>query len=276
MKKQPVCLHFHIFKNAGSTVDWALRRTLRSKFATTDGPGPGDRLGPDAVLRFMENHPKISALSSHQFRFPLPESDRHAYYPILFIRHPVDRALSIYRFERRQGGVTPGSRKAEESTLPEYVRWRLDQGSVSVLADFQTSVLSYTATDPPARPLTEADLALAASNLRACLVPGVVEKLDESLVCAEEALRPLLGRVDLAYVPQNVSGGRAAALSARLERGRADLGAALADELTARNACDFRLHDLATAELATRTASIPDFESKLAHFRKRCAKLSPK
>jgi hypothetical protein len=103
-----------------------------------------------------------------------------------------------------------------------------------------------------------------------------VEKLDESLVCAEEALRPLLGDVvDLAYVPQNVSGDREADLAARLEKGRADLGVALTDELTARNENDFRLHTLASEELAKRTAAIPDFEHKLADFRDRCTQLQP-
>jgi len=274
MLKRSVSIHFHIFKNAGSTVDWAFERKLGRAFRTVDGDAPGDRLGPAAIERFLTGHPLIRYLSSHQFRFPLPAMKRIEFLPIVFIRHPVDRALSVYAFEKRQGGITPGSRKAEQTSLADYTRWRLDQGAVTVLADFQTSVLSFGADEDPVRPITRADVQRADENLAACTVVGVVERLDESLVCAEYALEPHFKNIDLAYVPQNVTKGRPATIEERLDQARATLGAPLMDELTERNRNDTRLHLGANQLLDTRLGSIPDLEGRLADFKTRCARLA--
>jgi len=230
--KRSVCVHFHIFKNAGSTVDWAFERKLGRAFRTVDGDAPGDRLGPREIERFVHEHPSTRYLSSHQFRFPLPVMKRVEFFPIFFIRHPIDRALSVYAFEKRQGGITPGSRRAERTTLAEYTRWRLDQGATTVLTDFQTSVLSFGADENPGRPVERTDMGRAEQNLGACSVVGVVERLDESLVCAEHALEGLFKGIDLAYVPQNVTRGRPVTIDERLDRGRTELGTALMDELT--------------------------------------------
>lgn len=274
MLKRSVCVHFHIFKNAGSTVDWAFERKLGRAFRTVDGDGPGDRLGPTAVERFLQKHPATRYLSSHQFRFPLPEMKRIEFLPILFIRHPIDRALSIYAFEKRQGGITPGSRKAEQTTLADYTRWRLDQGAVAVLADFQTSVLSFEAGEDPGRQIERADVERAERNLAACTVVGVVERLDESLVWAEYVLEPHFKNVDLAYIPQNVTQGRPATIGGRLKRARATLDAPLMDELTERNQNDTHLHLKANELLDTRLRSIPDLARRLADFKIRCAQLA--
>jgi len=273
MVKRSVCVHFHIFKNAGSTVDWAFERKLGRAFRTVDGAAPGDRLGADAIENFLRKHPATRYLSSHQFRFPLPVMKRTLFLPILFIRHPIDRALSIYAFEKRQGGITPGSRKAEQTTPAEYTRWRLDQGAVAVLADFQTSVLSFEAGEAPGRPIEPADVRRAERNLASCAVVGVVERLDESLVCAEHALEPHFKDIDLAYVPQNVTRGRPATIEDRLELGRATLGSSLMDELTERNGNDTHLCLKANEILDSRLDSIPDCERRLADFKARCARL---
>lgn len=272
--KRSICLHFHIFKNAGSTVDWAFERKLGRAFRTADGDSPGDRLGADFIEGFLKKHPSTRYLSSHQFRFPLPEMKRVEFLPILFLRHPIDRALSIYAFEKRQGGITPGSRKAEKTTPAEYTRWRLDQGATSVLADFQTSVLSFRADEDPGRPIERPDVERAERNLAACAVVGVVERIDESLVCAEYALDGLFKGISLAYVSQNVTRGRPATIEDRLARGRDELGASRMDELIERNHNDTRLHLLANQLLDTRIASIPDFERRLADFRSRCTRLA--
>jgi hypothetical protein len=273
MNKKPVCLHFHIFKNAGSTVDGALARGFGRAFCAFDGPAPGSRIGPEAILVHLRGHPSAKVLSSHQFRFPLPESARNTFHPVFFVRHPIDRALSVYSFEKRQGGITPGSRMAEKYPIAEYIRRRLDQGVTTVVADFQTSLLSFGAGELPARAVTAADRERAFGHLESAFVVGVVERLDESLVCAEEAFGNLFGPVDLACPPRNVSHDRAETLVRRLEAGRHQLGLVLENELNSRNKNDFTLHIRAGEELDRRIASLSGFEGKLAAFRERCARI---
>ncbi len=273
MKKKPVCLHFHIFKNAGSTVDGALAKSFGRTFFAFDGPAPGSRIGPEAILTYLGKHPSAEVLSSHQFRFPLPESARYAFHPVFFVRHPIDRALSVYSFEKRQGGITPGSRMAGKYSIAGYMRRRLDQGETTVVADFQTSLLSFGAGESPARAVTAADRERAFRNLESSFVVGVVERLDESLVCAEEAFGNVFGPVDLACPPRNVSRDRAGTIDRRLEAGREQLGATLEDELNLRNSNDFDLYVRAGEELDRRIASLSGFEGKLAAFRERCARV---
>ncbi len=273
MSPRPIILHFHIFKNAGSTVDWALRRNFESGFVATDGPRPGDRLGPDTILSHIEDSPSTSAISSHQFRFPLPQHPGYRFLPLIFLRQPMDRALSVYNFERRQAEPTPGSLKAKQSSFDDYVAWRLQSGPVSVLANFQTAMLSFRHDESPTRPVAPADRALAERHLRIAIAPGVVERLDESLVCAEQVLQQMLPSIDLCYVRQNVGRDGTSSREERIATARARLGATLADELEARNAEDFRLHAEANRLLDARIKRIDGFAAKLAAFRERCAAL---
>ena len=73
--KKPVCLHFHIFKNAGTTLDWILDKNFSENHLTLDDlEDRGARLQWDDVLKFLEKNPDVKAFSSHQLRFPIPEN----------------------------------------------------------------------------------------------------------------------------------------------------------------------------------------------------------
>jgi len=64
-------LHFHTFKNGGSTLDWILKRNFGNKFAEFHGPSKHDSLLEADILGFLNKFPQVMALSSHHFRFPI-------------------------------------------------------------------------------------------------------------------------------------------------------------------------------------------------------------
>lgn len=264
---RPVLCHFHIFKNAGTSLDGALEREFGRAFAAHDGPRANYCLSPEEVRAFVEPRPALRAFSSHQVRFPLPEIPGLAWLPAILLRHPLDRVGSVYRFERKQRGSSPGSRAAKEHDLAGYVRWRLGQGSHNLLCDFQTAFLSSNPAIGPRR----AELPLALERLEPAPLLGTVERMDESLACGEAALRAWFPGLDLSYRRRNVGAGRKETLEERLAELRAAIGDALYAELEERNRRDFRLHARAGELLDARLAALPDGPATTADYARRCA-----
>jgi hypothetical protein len=268
-----VIFHYHIFKNAGSTVDWALRRHFGARFETFDGKTPWTTMTPQTVLEHLRSRPRVSAFASHQAKFPALQDKTLRVYPLVFLRHPIDRVGSVYAFERRQREDTPGSLRARSSDFAGYVRWRLDNRGATVLTDHQTACCTpWKPTGPASRGRHYADLAEAMETVRTCAVAGVVERLDESLVLAEQSLSGAFPGIDLSYVRQNISRSDAASLEARADRVLAELGPELAEEVVRRNRRDLELYRAVTEELQRRVDSLPDFAARLDDFRRRCEK----
>jgi len=274
-KPSAVCIHIHLFKNAGSTVDWILRRSFGGRFQRFDRlDDPANIYTGHDLERYLHKNPRALAVSSHQLRFPLPEIPCTRLFPIVFIRHPLDRALSVYSFERRQGGIAPGNLKAMMSSLEGYLRWRLSQHAAGVVTNFQVLSLSwYHGILRENDRLDERHLATAWERLRGCAVAGVVERFDESLVAAEWILKPFHPALDMAYRPQNVTPGRLRSREERIASGRREIGRALFDRIETLNDLDLELYHLANEELDRRIALIPDFETRLEAFRERCRQL---
>jgi hypothetical protein len=264
---RPVICHFHMFKNAGTSLDGALQREFGSAFAEYDGPRANYALSPAEVRAFIEPRPALRAFSSHQVRFPLPEIEEVLWLPAILLRHPLDRAASVYRFERKQRSSSPGATQAKRLDLTGYVRWRLGQGAHNLLCDFQTAFLSSN----PAEGVRRADLAAATARLESAPLAGTVERMDESLACAEPVLHAHLPGLDLSYRMRNVGRDRGSTLAERLAALRTELGDELYAELAARNARDFRLHERANALLDARLAAHAEPAALLAGFAARCA-----
>jgi hypothetical protein len=267
--KHPVILHFHIFKNAGTTVDWVLQKNFGEHAALIDDATSSSKILPTAViLDYLKEHPDTKSVSSHQIRPPLPRSKDFLFIPVVFIRHPIDRTFSIYSFNKRR---TDKITEAKNSSLREYVKWALGKKRFTPLKNFQTVFMSGNNN----RKLVKArDLAIAKEYLSHWPIVGVVERVDESLVLAEERLRPHFESIDLSYIRQNVTPDRKDDLSSRLEGGRAELGEQLFDELVRRNSLDLELHTFANQELDRRLKDIESLEKKLCDFRERCNRLA--
>ena len=66
-------VHYHIFKNAGSTFDAMLEATFGSRWANHDKTQAAAFITPAELAEYIQAHPHLDALSSHHAVLPLPE-----------------------------------------------------------------------------------------------------------------------------------------------------------------------------------------------------------
>lgn len=267
-----ILLHGHIFKNAGSTLDWSLRRSFGTAFCEHRDDA-AMREAPLETLAASVSDTSMVALSSHNLPSPPPSLDGIVFHTVFLLRHPIERALSVYAFERQQQATTPGAQAAKRMNLQDYVAWRLQDEVRPVIRNFQTRFLAGGAVRHGSEPLTSDAVAAAHQRLTAGGPVGLVERYDVSMVVLEAALRPFFPELDLAYLPQNVSRGVGPAAVADIaESAREQLGP-LWEPLLVHNAHDLALYEAAGTALDGCIAALPEAGRDLEQFRQRLAAL---
>jgi len=272
-----VCIHYHIFKNAGTTIDSILEKNFFINAVRIDTEKPREVIPMHIVLDFLNKNPKIKSFSSHQIRFPIPESKNLKLLPLIFIRHPIDRIFSIYSYnKKRSEQKNLVIQQARVSTLNEYIEWYLQRKENFDIRNFQVIYLSKNSTKTD---VGNVDLELALKRLKNCSIIGVVDRLDESLVLAEDTMKKYFTDIDLSYIPKNVSNERIGTLDEKIDQGRTQLSESLWKELLSKNELDLKIYFNANEELDYRISKINNFEEKLKNFKERCVnkmKLIPK
>lgn len=120
MTGRPVLVHYYIFKNAGCSIDSSLKASFGEHWAEFDGSYPRDIQSSEQLAGFLRANEHLRAVSSHFARPPLPWS---GCLPIVFLRHPLPRARSVYEFTR-QDPTQPFSDVARENGFGDYIRGR--------------------------------------------------------------------------------------------------------------------------------------------------------
>lgn len=269
-KTRTVIIHNHLFKNAGTTIDWALRNNFGRGFVDHRD----DRMMMEGkaqyLLRFLRDHPHIQALSSHHLRQPLPQDKDIRLLLLTMYRHPVARAWSVYAFERKQKHInTLGARFAREHDFPEYVVWRMNPEVPPSIRNFHVRK-TLPVSIGYKTPLTEEDLTRAKVALENMPLVGIVERFDVSMVLFEQALRPYFSGLDLSYVPQNVNSSRKTTTEEQIDLVRDKLGRDLYGQFLECNAMDLELYEHAKSVIEARWQRLVDRDRLLEDFRLRC------
>lgn len=272
-RERPVLLHYHIFKNAGSTFLYILERNFKDAFVNLHGIHDESVIAPEEIVELVLADSTVSAVSSHHFRYPKPSARRVAFADVCFLRHPLGRIRSMYRYARKLHAVDWMAELARTHDEAGFVASVLEQRP-NQIANWQVSYLAKGGSF--SHPIGPRDLEVALDVLMDMTLLGVVERFDESLVVGEFFLRWAYPDLDFAYVPQNISapeGHRPAGQGEILEVCREAWGPDLFDAVLALNAWDLRLHDAALSEVERRLHSVPAYEARLAAFRARCQDL---
>jgi hypothetical protein len=236
-----VILHYHIFKNAGTSVDASLSSSFGPAWHNYDRDPRWTNITSADLLDHLRLHPDLRALSSHQARWPEPSAPDLVVHPVVFLRHPIDRVGSIYAYEARIGGEHAAGR-----SLAEYVDWLLSPEGGIVACSFQTLFLSDDdhLTQPPLGPNTVAGpehLATATARLERLAAFGVVERFEESVALLGRRLAPDFPELDLTVRRENTSGERGSTLAGRLDQLAEALGRRRARRLARANEADLEL-----------------------------------
>ena len=250
-----VVIHYHIFKNAGSTIDYILQNSFGESWATFDGEFPTSKISPEQMADFIVRNPEIRAVSSHQAGLPLPAISDVQVLPVVFFRHPLDRARSVYDFERKQGKnegpVSEGAEHAMKLSFADYLRWRFDSSKNGVVHNHQTQWLLHEKRYLN-HVITEKDFDKACIQLESLNFFGLVEDFQRSTNLLADRLMQQGVKLDITDQVVNSTSERHKSLPRRLAALRENVGEKMWSELQERNRWDCLLHDVATMEFMRR------------------------
>lgn len=251
-----VICHYHIYKNSGTTFDHILERNFGARHVRFDGPFPYFSIGQRELAKVIERNRAAVAFSSHQITLPVPVSLDFNVLPAVFVRHPLLRIYSIYRYKRSEDDGTLTSDNATRMDFDEWCRTCLSHPlEIAHVSNAQTRALGGQYGEVPLmrrhREWMEFDLKQALRNLRG------VELLARTENFAQDVGRfaGILARHGIEFEadgtePQNVTGSDLdKPIAERLERVRSELGEHTHAKLVAANAQDMALYAFASALL---------------------------
>ncbi|MGI8890877.1 MAG: hypothetical protein ACR2G0_08875 [Chthoniobacterales bacterium] len=248
----PLLVHYHIYKNAGTSFEWALKKAFGDGFRMHDSPSAGGIVSARELKQLANREPQLRAISSHGAMPPAPRILGRTVISSMLIRDPIARIGSIYSFERKQQVETPGAIKAKELGFKEYVEWRL-RTSAGLFCNYQVYVCAGKTRYSPLCRLR--DLEAAVIRLDGIDLVGTVRRYQDWLALVQAALEQAGLNVTLEAGHQNRSEGKTtlseAAILAHLMD---DLGSGLTNELIERNELDMCLHQVADSLLTRRLA----------------------
>jgi hypothetical protein len=247
-------LHYHIFKNAGSTIEDILDHSFGERFARLDTHAGEGLISNLDLLRFFDGRPNLRAFSSHQVRHPLPEAPGYLFFDICFLRDPIDRIRSIYTyFRRRPNPADPMSDLANRTALGDFIAGMIQDFPLFV-KNVQVNLLACGGDSDEPEPR---DLDLATERMMATSFLGVVDCFDQSVAAGAHVLRCAFPELDCDRPAVNVSDGLQGTVASRTENLRQACTPEVFEELLRLNALDRQLVDRARAEVLRRFRQIP-------------------
>jgi len=248
-----IIVHVHMFKNAGSTFDWSLKKNFGKEFIDHRDDGKM-RQGAKYLGPYLNENTHIKAISSHHVRLPLPDIKEWLLLPVFILRHPIDRIGSVYSFHRKQRADTIGAAKAKEMSFAEYVRWFMDESRPATLRDFQTRYCSGSIGT--IKQLTEREYRDALVSIHTTPLVGIVDRYAESMVLFEQKLKDFFPSIELSYKKQNVGKRQTENLEKRIQNISDELGNDLMELVAKNNTYDFMLYNEAKKLLASRLSVV--------------------
>jgi hypothetical protein len=236
--KRKVILHYHIFKNAGTSVDRMLEEAYGERWLSFDKED--QKISPAEMEEFIFDNPHAVAFSSHQVVPPLP-SKRLVVYPIVLIRHPIDRAYSAYLFEwkKQQGTEEP------IGSFTDYIIEKFSNPRKNAIEDYQALHLANRGYQTRFF-LSESDEEILRNTRKFiadvdCL--GVVDRYSEALRRFKKILTPHFPELVIREYRENALQDEALSLSNKVSYIYDLLDKSIITELTMRNLLDLRLYE---------------------------------
>jgi hypothetical protein len=236
-------IHWHIYKNAGSSIERLLWESFGDAFAVLDTQPGCDTIDFITLKNYLQENRHIKAVSSHRLHPPVKHTGT---LPIVMLRHPADRARSAYRYARRNATV-PDHAIASTHDFRGYLAWALNtRGEGAVLRDHQVQYLSnaaYRTQDSHHWRATPADLAQALTLLKHLRAFGLVRRFAESCRLFNAAYRPCLPAMNFHDWSENSTGSTNQSEAEALAEIRDELGDTTWQSLCAANTLDLALYD---------------------------------
>jgi hypothetical protein len=239
-----VLLHYHIYKNAGMSVQEFLDRNFGERFCRLDTRDPNGRVDNTGLLAFLNGNDRLQAVSSHQIRYPVPAVPGLLFFDLVFLRDPLDRVRSMYDYARAKpvegDPVSDLASRFDLGGFVEHLLSRMPQWVCDAQVDHLAGGAGRNELERATRTILQSSL------------PGVVDCLEQSLAAGKFFLRPVFPGLRCAAPAVNVSRGLEGTVIERNRRLREACGNRLYAELEARNSLDLELVKRARAEVERR------------------------
>lgn len=250
-QKRTVIAHYHIYKNSGTSFDHVLTHSFGDTHELFDGPYPFFRINQMELEKIIRVKSDKVAFSSHQIILPQPSSLDFRVIAAVFLRNPILRVASIYRFKRKTKDGTPLSAAAMKMEFGEWIEHCLSKpGLVGHISNAQTRIVSapyMLQPDSRRRGTTQiCDLDTARRNINNVELLGRTENFEADVtrfigICAGYGLTLSLPK-DL---HRNVTQKTAVPTAERVRETLDSLPAETATKLQEANQQDVELYDMA-------------------------------
>ena len=168
-----IILHYHLFKNAGTSIDAILKEHFEDKWITREFRDLENNSAE--VKEWIISNPDAIVFSSHTMNGVIPKIDGVNIVSITMLRNPIKRIISAYKFERMQRSNTWGAEIAKSLSFEDYVVARLQKQGDCQCRNFQTERLATLS------PGSESKINRALASLEKLSVVGIVEDFNRSL-----------------------------------------------------------------------------------------------
>lgn len=242
-QRRRLLVHYHLFKNAGSSVDHLLKAAYGDHWVNHDPGDPPHLISANELVDFIDDNEHLRAMSSHMLVPPLPDCDVDVY-PIVFLREPISRVMSAYLFEwKKQKQVSEPI-----GSLSEYLDDKFSNPRANAIEDFQCLRLGNR--DPSRRnpDLKRSDTEILSdgkSFITSLPVFGLVDRFSESIARFGEQYSSFFPEVSFTSVNRNSTQDTAISLDERYQKILDQIGPTLFAELVQRNQLDIRLYEYA-------------------------------
>ncbi|WP_448663700.1 hypothetical protein ACG3SL_03220 [Sphingomonas sp. CJ20] len=240
-------VHYHLFKNAGTSIDALLKRSFGDNWLTVEFPENLRRNVKD-LEAFIRANPHAQAISSHTAQLPLPRIPDVEILPILFVRHPLLRLKSAYSFERKQTHEGVGPNLARVLSFVGYTRALIAIRNRQAF-NFQTERFAAAFPRDSGDELTRA---LRTADTLPFV--GVVEDFAHSVARLEQFLAPHFPMFKGEPVRLNVTNPTTAEIDAQLAALKIEMGPRDYERLLDKNANDIILYNKVASARSTGTA----------------------
>lgn len=140
-----VICHYHIYKNSGTSFDEILKANYGELHVGFDGPYPYFTIGQGELAKIIQRNPAAKSFSSHQISLPPPCSLDFTAHPVVFVRHPILRIYSVYKYKREENDGTQTSIDAQAMDFAQWCRHGLEHPQeIAQVSNVQTRMLGGT------------------------------------------------------------------------------------------------------------------------------------
>ena len=248
-KQRVVLVHHHIFKNAGTSFNHAMKNAFGDGFCEYDLPN-SQVVTHKHLEQYIEDNPRLNAISGHHICLPTLQRENYKTVSSVILRHPLSRIRSIYEFERKQKADTDGAIMAKKMSFKEFVSWRLED-SPHVFCNYQTLYCSRKDNVASIRSLNSNDLDIAIQNIENCFAVGTVQKYREFLMMAQYEASNFFNDIFFRNSHLNITSSARRPKSAQDVRSSLveQIGETLVQELEFRNSLDMSLYEFGEQRL---------------------------